>query len=74
MIYSKFITGAICSALLIGCSHIKPVNNDNKQLPPKLTKPIARRIWIEPQITENGSIYVEGHWKYIIQKESTWTK
>ena len=77
MNYIKFLLGAIGFLFLVGCAHSsKPavtiVGADKS--PPKLTKPIARRIWIEPQVLENGSVYIDGHWKYIVQKESTWTK
>ena len=78
MNYLKFPLGADGFLLLVGCAHTNKQAADKaiaiKQPPPKLTKPVARRIWIEPQVLENGSIYVDGHWKYIIQKESSWTK
>lgn len=48
--------------------------NEMSQLPPKLTKPVARKIWVEPEITENGTVYIEGHWKYLLLKDSQWTK
>lgn len=78
MNYAKFLMGAMCLLLLIGCANLNKNTKDKlaaaKQPAPKLTKPVARKIWIEPQVLENGSIYVEGHWKYVLQKESTWTK
>ena len=77
MNYMKFPLGAIGFLFLVGCAHAnKPATDPAgaKQLPPKLTKPVARRVWIEPQVLENGAVYVDGHWKYVIQKESSWTK
>lgn len=77
MNYLKFPLGTLL-LLLSGCAHFTKQSGDkeiaSKQLPPKLIKPVARRIWIEPQILENGAVYVDGHFKYIIQKESAWTK
>jgi len=79
MNFSKFLTGAIGLLFLFGCSSMKNKSTSGKQetstnqSQPKLTKPVARRIWVEPQVLENGSIYIEGHWKYVIEKESTWT-
>lgn len=75
---TKFPLGAVGLLLFVGCAQINKQTDEksiaNKQQPPKLTKPIAQRIWIEPQVLENGSVYIDGHWKYIIQKESSWTK
>lgn len=78
MNYFSFLMGAFCILSFAGCAHSNKQTTDkavaSKQVPPKLTKPVARRIWIEPQVLENGSVYVDGHWKYVIQKESAWTK
>lgn len=76
----KFLIGTWCIALCVGCASMKSQNtNDNakdkpNQAQPKLTKPAARKIWVEPEITENGTVYVEGHWKYLLLKDSQWTK
>ena len=74
----KFLIGAWCITLCSACSSMHGSSTDTKdktnQAPPKLTKPVARKIWVEPEITENGTIYVEGHWKYLLLKDSQWTK
>lgn len=74
----KFPLVALGFLLFVGCAQINKQTEEkliaNKQSRPKLIKPVARRIWIEPQVLENGSVYIDGHWKYIIQKESSWTK
>ena len=74
----KFLIGAWCIALCSACSSMNSANTNAKdktnQVPPKLTKPVARKVWVEPEITENGTIYVEGHWKYLLLKDSQWTK
>lgn len=76
----KFLLGTWCIVLCSSCSSMNG-NNANanskdkmNQTPPKLTKPIARKIWVDPEITENGTIYIEGHWKYLLLKDSQWTK
>lgn len=78
MYYLKFLIGTICFLFFVSCAHNhKPVDSKETkaiQPPPKLTKPVARRVWIEPQVLDNGSVYVDGHWKYVIQRESAWTK
>ncbi len=79
MIFIKFLAGSVAFCMLTGCTSMKSKSEADKtgsstnQSQPKLTKPVARRIWIEPQVIENGSIYIEGHWKYVIEKESAWT-
>jgi len=79
MHFFKFLIGTTGLLLLFGCSSMKTKKlKENSvsvnQPEPKLTKPVARRIWIEPQVLENGSVYIDGHWKYVIEKESSWTK
>jgi hypothetical protein len=42
--------------------------------PPKITKPIVKKVWIPEEIKNNGSEFVEGHYMYIIEKESSWSQ
>ena len=42
--------------------------------PPKLTKPIVKRIWVKDSINDDGTEYTTGHWKYILEKKSVWSK
>ena len=42
--------------------------------PPKITKPIVKRIWIKDAISEDGTEYSTGHWKYILENKSVWSK
>lgn len=76
----KFLIGAWCIALSVGCTSMQSKNtNDNakeklNQSQPKLTKPVARKVWVDPEITDGGTVYVEGHWKYLLLKDSQWTK
>lgn len=41
---------------------------------PLLTKPKVRRIWIPDQILDGGKVYDQGHWRYLLEKETTWAK
>ena len=47
--------------------------SDNKvEIIPKLTRPVVRRIWVPDEIRE--SEFIQGHWKYLLEKESVWAK
>lgn len=41
---------------------------------PLLTRPQVRRIWIPDQILEGGKVFDQGHWRYLLEKETTWSK
>ena len=62
--------------LCIGCAsqqkkNDNPVSSDSD---PKLLKPIVKKIWINPEIRNNGSEWIEGHYLYRIERETTWSK
>lgn len=40
---------------------------------PKLTKPTVRRTWIPEKIEADGRVMEEGHWRYEIDHESSWS-
>lgn len=74
---NHFLTKTICISLLIGltaCTTEEPKKTDQEpsQNIPKLKRPEVRRVWVPDQIT--GDEYVTGHWKYLIEKNSVWTK
>lgn len=39
---------------------------------PKLKRPEVRKVWVPDQIV--GDEYVTGHWKFVLEKNSVWTK
>ncbi len=41
---------------------------------PKLLKPIVKKIWVPPEIRNGGQEWVEGHYMYRIEKETTWSR
>ena len=41
---------------------------------PKLTKPVVRRLWIPQKIEDDGRVMIDGHWRYEIERDSTWSK
>ncbi len=41
---------------------------------PKLLKPSVKKIWIPPEIRNGGTEWVEGHYIFRIEKETTWSR
>lgn len=71
---SRLLVPLTC--LVTGCaSGIKKDQGGNsKTEPPKLLKPEVRKIWIPPEIRNGGTEWVEGHYLYRIEKETSWSR
>jgi len=69
------LTLIICGSIA-GCTSAtkKPEINVPVAESPKLLKPIVTKIWIPPEIRNGGSEWVEGHFIYRIEKETTWSR
>jgi hypothetical protein len=39
---------------------------------PKIKRPEVRKVWVPDQIS--GDEYVSGHWKFVIDRPSVWSK
>lgn len=39
---------------------------------PALTSPEVRRVWVPESI--DGTTFISGHWKYLIERSSVWTR
>jgi len=50
----------------------KKVDAGAEPISPKLTRPDVRKVWVPDQIKDN--IYEMGHWQYVIDKQSVWSK
>ena len=50
----------------------KTTKKGNEEVPPLLTRPKVKRIWVKDQI--KGNRYVKGHWEYIIEENSKWNR
>ena len=74
----KFLTSTlILMAILTGCSSFKKNNTTKrsqikKDKSPLLTRPTVKKKWVKDKI--EGNRYIEGHWEYVIEKNSKWTK
>ena len=62
---------------IISCQSSPKISTDkngkeNLEPAPKLTKPVVRKIWIPEKIEDDGLTMTGGHWKYLIDRGSTW--
>lgn len=63
--------------VLFGCQSPKKTEVDSKKNPdeaPKLTKPIVRKVWVPPTVEDGGKTYRDGHFIYVLSKESVWSQ
>lgn len=77
----KVLLLPICFYNLTACSNLnkkpdadKSVKEIKEENLPKITKPTVRKIWIPEEYRNNGTEYVEGHYLYKIERNSTWSK
>ncbi len=74
----KVLLFPLCFASLTACSSMNKktdsVENKKEEKLPMITKPYVRKIWIPEEIRNNGAEYVEGHYLYQIERNSTWSK
>lgn len=49
-----------------------PKKKEDPNLDPRLTRPEVRKVWVPDKIS--GDEYEGGHWKFVIQKNSSWAK
>lgn len=66
------VIGYFASKDRIKKSKLVRVEPGQPEFSPKLRRPEVRRVWVPDQI--NGEEYEQGHWKYLIQTPSVWTK
>lgn len=65
----------IIACILAGCTSVQKKNADKSGAePPKLLKPEVKKIWIPPEIRNGGAEWVEGHYMYRIERETTWSR
>lgn len=58
--------------LLMGCQTTKKSNEEvEKANVPKLLKPDVRKLWVPAEIQDGGRVYIEGHWRYEMQRSTS---
>jgi hypothetical protein len=74
----KAMTLLFSVLFLISCQSLPKVqsakSSDARSNVPKLTKPVVKRVWVPEKIEENGSVFEEGHWRYLLQHNSNWSR
>jgi hypothetical protein len=68
------ILTAFILALASCATNSKKSSTDNATDSPKLTRPVVRKIWVPPAIEEGGKVYRDGHYKYLLENESVWSR
>ena len=63
----------LCSliGLFTGCQSMKKSDGAKAELAapaPTLTKPEVKKVWVPPAIEEDGKVYREGYFKWVLQK------
>lgn len=66
-------------SLLIGFLFLTDCQSANKKGPPgpsaedspKLLKPEVKRTWIPPEIQDGGRVYIDGHWRYEVERSGS---
>jgi hypothetical protein len=67
---------SILAIALSSCASNQSKKSDpgSEKTDPKLLKPVVRKIWIAPEIRNNGTEWVEGHYMFRIEKETVWSR
>lgn len=72
----KTVPFTLLSVALVSCASKPKViaqNPDSKSTnTPSLTSPEVRRMWIPERI--EGNKFIEGHYMYVIDKPSVWSR
>ena len=72
---TKLIVLLLCLGLS-GCASFNKTKST--ELPqteqPKLLKPTVKKIFIPPEIRSGGREWIEGHYMFRIEQETTWSR
>jgi hypothetical protein len=49
----------------------KQAESKDKDTPPKLLKPQVKKNWVPPEIQDGGRIYIDGHWRYEVERATS---
>lgn len=70
--YLIFICAVMISCQTSQKNKSEKSDKNNLESAPKLTKPVVQKIWIPEKIDDDGLTMTGGHWKYLINRGSTW--
>ncbi len=63
---------AMCTALA-ACTTGQKIDTPKPEVP-KLLKGVVHKIWIPPEIKNNGQEWVEGHYLFRIERGAQWSR
>jgi len=69
-----FIISAFLLVLASCVTESKKGIQDNTADSPKLMRPVVRKVWVPPAIEDGGKVYRDGHYKYLLENESVWSR
>ncbi len=49
-------------------------NADKDSDDPVLNSPVTKKIWIQDKLDSTGTKLEKGHWLFLIERQSTWSK
>lgn len=75
----QLLTVAIAILAIMGCQTVGKIknqsaNNKESNQGPKLTRPAIKKIWVPESIEDDGKVLIEGHYKWLLEKDSTWSR
>lgn len=73
----RYLLALLALTVLTNCQTKPKVTDAKSNEPnknPKLTKPVVRRLWIPQRIEDDGRVMIDGHWRYEIERDPTWSK
>lgn len=66
------VLGVSILTVISACTTSPKKTQPNPDFVPKLKRPEVRKVWVPDQIV--GDEYISGHWKFVLEKNSVWTK
>lgn len=75
----QHLSVAIALIFILGCQtgprikDVKDAGSDPAQ-GPRLTKPVVKKVWVPETIEDDGHVLIEGHYKWLLEKDSTWSR
>ncbi len=68
------VAAVVCLTACQVTSKKPDANSPPDNSSPKLIRPVVKRIWVKPQILDNGKVYLDGYWRYEVEQNSTWAR
>ncbi len=73
----QLATMTVAMCFILGCQSnpkLTDVSGKEPATGPKLTRPVIKKIWVPETIEDDGRVLIEGHYKWLLEKDSTWSR